>query len=103
MKQHSIQQVIEAQPRNEALGPEEAALFEQLALRRLRQVAWRHRRRRAGAWVLRAARSAFRWGAALAGALFGGAELVQQIAPGQRPLARRDWEKPELRRPPTLF
>jgi len=80
-------------------GPEEAALYEQLALRRLRQLAWRHRRRRAVAAVGRAGAQleAILWN------VFGGADLVQEVAPGVPPLRRWQWERPEWRQRPGLI
>lgn len=74
-----ISSPIETQPLNRL----DEARYEQLALRRLKWMRWRERWR--VAWrVLRSVGLALRR-----------SEEVRQVGPGQRPLSRYEWEKPD--------
>lgn len=74
-----------------AAYPAEAALYEFLALHRLRWAKRWALLRRMRQKALRASLSAAKEAAI---ALFEPAELVQQVGPGRRPLRRHEWTPP---------
>ena len=77
----------------EGLQASEAALQEQLALKRLREaivIPPERRWQRQGNEILRQAGALL---VGVAGAMLIGGELVQQVAPNRPPLRRHEWER----------